>query len=177
MTSLPLVVSLTEARKSFRYDEIRSGAPASDAVRTGMPSLSGACGSITIAVVDHTDDVAWDYHRSSGNKWLGKSGGGNSYGYDVVKRFQADGEPIRGDRAINETESEVVRRIFRDYVAGKSAKRIAVELNRDGISAPGGGDWGFSTINGNAKRGNGILNNEMYIGRYRLESAAFHQGP
>jgi site-specific DNA recombinase len=108
---------------------------------------------------------------------LGKSGGGNSYGYDVVKRFQADGEPIRGDRAINETESEVVRRIFRDYVAGKSAKRIAVELNRDGISAPGGGDWGFSTINGNAKRGNGILNNEMYIGRYRLESAAFHQGP
>jgi hypothetical protein len=69
LTSLPLVVSLTEARKSFRYDEIRSGAPASDAVRTGMPSLSGACGSITIAVVDHTDDVAWDYHRSSGNKW------------------------------------------------------------------------------------------------------------
>jgi site-specific DNA recombinase len=95
---------------------------------------------------------------------LGKSGGGNSYGYDVVKQFQADGEPIRGDRAINETEAEVVRRIFGDYVAGKSAKRIAAELNRDGISAPGGGDWGFSTINGNSKRGNGILNNEMYIG-------------
>ncbi|GGB12928.1 hypothetical protein GCM10011491_45870 [Brucella endophytica] len=32
-----------------------------------------------------------------------------------------------------------------------------------GIAAPGGGEWGFSTINGNPKRGNGILNNEMYM--------------
>lgn len=32
----------------------------------------------------------------------GKSGGGKSYGYDVVKRLDADGEPIRGDRTINE---------------------------------------------------------------------------
>jgi site-specific DNA recombinase len=108
---------------------------------------------------------------------LGKSGGGNSYGYDVVKQFQADGEPIRGDRAINETEAEVVRRIFGDYVAGKSAKRIAAELNRDGISAPGGGDWGFSTINGNAKRGNGILNNEMYIGRIVWNRQRFLKDP
>jgi hypothetical protein len=68
-------------------------------------------------------------------------------------------------------------RIFHDYVVGKSAKRIAAELNRDGISAPGGGDWGFSTINGNAKRGNGILNNENVYRLNRMESAAFHQGP
>lgn len=108
---------------------------------------------------------------------LGKSGGGNSYGYDVVKQFQADGEPIRGDRAINETEAEVVRRIFGDYVAGKSAKRIAAELNRDGISAPGGGDWGFSTINGNAKRGNGILNREFYIGRMVWNRQRFIKDP
>jgi len=28
--------------------------------------------------------------------------------------------------------------------------QIAAELNKEGISAPSGGDWGFSTINGNA---------------------------
>jgi len=95
----------------------------------------------------------------------GKSGGGNSYGYDVVKRFSADGEPVRGDRTSNEAEAAVVRRIFEGYAAGKSPKRLAVELNKAGIRAPGGNDWGFSTINGNAKRGTGILNNEMYIGR------------
>ena len=59
----------------------------------------------------------------------------------------------------------MIRRIFADYAGAKSPKRIAMDLNREGIKAPGGGDWGFSTINGNAKRGNGILNNEMYVGR------------
>ncbi|EGO93766.1 recombinase family protein, partial [Acidiphilium sp. PM] len=107
----------------------------------------------------------------------GKSGGGNSYGYDVVKKFAADGDPVRGDRTINEAESSVIRRIFADYAAGKSPKRIATELNRDRIKAPSGGDWGFSTINGNAKRGNGILNNEMYIGRLVWNRQRFIKDP
>src|SRR5690606_20204112 len=36
----------------------------------------------------------------------GKSGGGNSYGYDVVKKLDANGEPIRGDRTINPVQAE-----------------------------------------------------------------------
>ncbi len=107
----------------------------------------------------------------------GKSGGGNAYGYDVVKKFDGNGEPVRGDRTINEIQAEVIRRIFRDYATGKSAKRIAFELNRDGIAAPGGGDWGFSTINGNPKRGNGILNNEMYVGKLVWNRQRFLKDP
>ncbi len=84
---------------------------------------------------------------------------------------------MRGDRTINEVQAEVIRRIFRDYAAGKSAKRIAFELNKDGIAAPGGGDWGFSTINGNPKRGNGILNNEMYVGRLIWNRQRFLKDP
>ena len=95
----------------------------------------------------------------------GKSGGGNSYGYTVVKQFDADGEAVRGDRTIDHQQAVVVRRIFDDYAAGKSAKRIAVELNREKVPAPSGGDWGFSTINGNPKRGTGVVNNELYIGK------------
>ncbi|WP_395448940.1 recombinase family protein [Aminobacter sp. UC22_36] len=108
---------------------------------------------------------------------LGKSGGGNCYGYDVVKKLDANGEPVRGDRTINPFEAEVIRRIFRDYVAGKSPKRIAVALNKDGIRAPGGGDWGFSTLNGSARRGNGILNNEMYIGKLIWNRQRFVKDP
>ncbi|WP_244294074.1 recombinase family protein [Pannonibacter carbonis] len=108
---------------------------------------------------------------------LGKSGGGNAYGYDVVKKFDGNGEPVRGDRTINEVQADVIRRIFRDYATGKSAKRIAFELNEDGIAAPGGGDWGFSTINGNPKRGNGILNNEMYIGKLIWNRQRFLKDP
>jgi site-specific DNA recombinase len=108
---------------------------------------------------------------------LGKSGGGNAYGYDVVKKFDGNGEPVRGDRTINGVQADVIRRIFCDYAAGKSAKRIAFELNKDGIAAPGGGDWGFSTINGNPKRGNGILNNEMYVGRLIWNRQRFLKDP
>ena len=107
----------------------------------------------------------------------GKSGGGNAYGYDVVRKLDANGEPVRGDRTINTAEAEVVNRIFRAYVTGKSSKRIAVELNREGIPAPNGGDWGFSTINGNPKRGTGILNNEMYVGQLIWNRQRFLKDP
>ena len=95
----------------------------------------------------------------------GKSGGGNAYGYDVVKKFDANGEAIRGDRTINEFESGVVKRIFNAYAKGQSPRSIAKELNAKGVKGPSGKGWGPSTIHGNRKRGTGILNNELYIGR------------
>ncbi|MGQ3671005.1 recombinase family protein [Xanthobacter sp. TB0136] len=107
----------------------------------------------------------------------GKSSGGNAYGYDVVRKLDANGESVRGDRTVNEGQANVVRRIFRDYAAGKSAKTIAFALNRESIPAPSGGDWGFSTINGNSKRGNGILNNEMYVGKIVWNRQRFIKDP
>ena len=95
----------------------------------------------------------------------GKSGGGLCYGYDVVRQPVTHDEPVRGDRTINPAEATIIRRIFEEYTVGKSPKRIAADLNREGIKAPSGGEWGFSTINGNRQRGTGILNNELYIGR------------
>jgi site-specific DNA recombinase len=95
----------------------------------------------------------------------GKSGGGLCFGYDVVKQFASNGEPIRGDRTINEEEAAIVRRIFADYIAGKSSRTIAFELNKQGVPGPQGAEWGPSTIHGNPKRGVGILNNELYVGR------------
>jgi Recombinase. len=58
-----------------------------------------------------------------------------------------------------------VLRIFTEFANGKSPRRIALALNREGIDGPQGTGWGASTINGNAARGTGILNNELYIGR------------
>ena len=95
----------------------------------------------------------------------GKSGGGVTYGYDVVKRIGDDGEYARGERAINEFEAEIVRGIFADYVKGISPRAIAAALNKRCVAAPTGGEWGASTIYGNRERGTGILNNELYIGK------------
>ena len=63
------------------------------------------------------------------------------------------------------SSAEVIRRIFRDYVAGISPKQIAKDLNREGLRGPRATLWGPSTIYGNPKRGTGILHNELYIGR------------
>ncbi len=95
----------------------------------------------------------------------GKSGGGLCYGYDVVKRFEANGDAVRGERCVNEAEATIVRRIFAEYLAGKSSRTIAMALNRASVPGPQGSTWGPSTIHGNPKRGTGILNNELYIGR------------
>ena len=95
----------------------------------------------------------------------GKSGGGLCYGYKVVKQFDHKGEPIRGDREIDEAEANVVRRIFRDFAAGVGPRSIARNLNEEGIAGPGGKPWIDTTIRGHVKRGTGIVNNELYIGR------------
>ncbi|MCP4560825.1 MAG: recombinase family protein [Bosea sp.] len=111
-------------------------------------------------------DLADKTHRGMrGRVENGKSGGGLCYGYKVVKQLDARGEPIRGDRTIDAHEAEVVRRIFRAFSAGFAPRSIARTLNEDGIPGPGGEPWGDTTIRGHVKRGTGIINNELYIGR------------
>lgn len=68
-------------------------------------------------------------------------------------------------RPSSRPRAAVIRRIFGEYAAGKSPRTIAWELNKEKVPGPFGNDWGPSTIHGNPKRGTGILNNELYIGR------------
>ena len=95
----------------------------------------------------------------------GKSGGGLCYGYDVVRQIDSSGAASRGERIINEAEADIVRRIFAEYLSGKSSRMIAMRLNSEGVPGPQGSEWGPSTIHGNPKRGTGILNNELYVGK------------
>ena len=70
-----------------------------------------------------------------------------------------------------------MRRIFHEYIKGRSPKRIASDLNRDGIACPSGGAWGASTIYGSRKRGTGILNNELYLGKLVWNRQRFIKDP
>jgi DNA invertase Pin-like site-specific DNA recombinase len=84
-------------------------------------------------------DLAAKTHRGlRGRVEKGKAGGGLCYGYDVAKRTDSEGEPVRGERRINEAEAAIVRRIFREFAVGKSPRAIATDLNRDGIPGPFG---------------------------------------
>jgi site-specific DNA recombinase len=88
----------------------------------------------------------------------GLNAGGKAYGY-----APAAGE--KGKRIIVEAEAKVVQRIFEEYVAGKTPREIAHDLNNECISPPRGRSWNASTINGNMQRGTGIIQNELYAGR------------
>jgi site-specific DNA recombinase len=107
----------------------------------------------------------------------GKSGGGNSYGYDAVKKIDDNSEPVRGERRINEREAAIVRHIFNAYAAGQSPKAIAHALNRQEVPGPSGEAWAPSTVNGNWRRRTGILNNELYIGRLVSNRQSFVKDP
>ena len=110
-------------------------------------------------------DLAEKTHRGlRGRIEDGKSAGGLCYGYRVVKALNG-GTITTGEREIEPAEAAVVERMFREFIAGVSPKQIAKNLNREGVPGPFGGLWSPSTIYGNAKRGTGILNNELYVGR------------
>ncbi|WP_336510185.1 recombinase family protein [Ruegeria lacuscaerulensis] len=96
---------------------------------------------------------------------LGRSGGGNSYGYDVVRRLGPDGQPVTGERVINAAEAEIVRRVLQEFTEGHSPKTIARRLNTEGVPGPRGKLWRDTAIRGHRVRGTGLLNNELYIGR------------
>lgn len=111
-------------------------------------------------------DLAAKTHRGiRGRVEDGKSGGGLCFGYNVVKQLDARGDPIRGDREINEAEANVVRRIFREFASGIGPRTIARTLNEEGVPGPAGKLWSDTTIRGHVKRGTGLVNNELYIGR------------
>lgn len=95
----------------------------------------------------------------------GRSGGGNSYGYDVIRCLGADGLPVTGERRINEPEAAIIRRVFAEFATGHSPKAIARRLNNEAIPGPRGKLWRDTAIRGHRARGTGLLNNELYIGR------------
>jgi DNA invertase Pin-like site-specific DNA recombinase len=107
----------------------------------------------------------------------GKSGGGLCYGYDVVREVDANGEPIRGGRRINEPEAEVVRRIFAEFAGSRSPRAIAKGLNAEAIAGPHGRAWRDTAIRGHATRGTGILRNQLYIGRLIWNRQRFVKDP
>jgi len=122
-------------------------------------------------------------HRGlEGRVKAGKSAGGLSYGYRLDRQPLPDGTWTTGDRVIDPTEAAIVTRIFTEYDRGRSARAIAIGLNRDGIPAPraggkGKGTWSFSTISGNWKRGTGILNNDLYTGKLVWNRQRFVKDP
>ena len=129
---------------------IHSGAASMD---TAMIGLFGLVGQM------QREDGAKKVRRGmAGVVRDGRHAGGRAYGYAPIS-----GKP--GELAIVEAEAAIVRRIFAAYVAGGTPRAIAGALNAEGVAPPRGLRWNASTVNGNGKRGSGILQNDLYAGR------------
>lgn len=104
-------------------------------------------------------DLAQKTRRGQiGRVKAGRIPGGKSYGYDVVQGND------RGQRRINAGEADIIRRIFREYAAGKGPLTIVRDLNGERLPGPTGKQWNATALLGSPKRRNGILNNELYRG-------------
>lgn len=121
-----------------------------DQTQVGIRSLLGAL---------YLEDLRHKVHRGQHGVVLdGRNAGGRAYGYRPKL-----GCP--GELQIVEDEAAVVRRIFEEYLSGQSPRDIAKGLNADRVPPPRGSVWSASTLNGNARRGHGILVNPIYGGR------------
>ena len=109
----------------------------------------------------YLDDLRHKTHRGqSGQVDRGFVAGGKSYGYRAIKTEQGSTFEIDDEQAV------WVRWIFTQYAEGWSVQRVAHELNRLKIKSPRNGSWAVSALYGAPKKGSGVLNNELYIGRY-----------
>jgi site-specific DNA recombinase len=124
-----------------------------DSARKGHKLQAGLMGIIGEQFRDMVSEKTYSALESRAQ--AGKPTGGRAFGY-------------------REGEAAIVRRIFVLYAEGWSPKRIAEKLNREGVPSPGSswsrmtrrrGGWAPSSISGDPKRGIGILNNEIYVGR------------
>ena len=104
----------------------------------------------------------------------GFSAGGKTYGY-TSERINPDDPESKWRKIIDEEQAKWVVWIFEQYAAGLGGKRIAAELNRLKVPSPGAdwkrtkrrndGKWQHSALLGQKSRANGILRNELYVGR------------
>ena len=109
----------------------------------------------------YLDDLRHKTHRGqAGQVGRGFVAGGKSYGYDIVKTDAGS------TYVINQEQAAWVRFIFESHAEGVSAQRIAAILNEKGVPSPRNSTWAVSAIYGCANKGSGILNNELYVGRY-----------
>jgi site-specific DNA recombinase len=164
----------------------------------GYDSASGGSSRKLLRIIKgginegYIDDLRAKTHRGlEGQAMKGNNTGGRAFGYrhvpieDPVKRDPL-GRPlvVAVRREVDEVQAEIVRRIFAWYADGKSPRAIAEALNSEGVPSPGSAwnrarpsqGWTASAING-PMAGTGLLNNELYVGRYVWNRSQWVKNP
>ena len=87
-------------------------------------------------------DLALKIRRGQrGRVEAGKIPGGSSYGYRIIRQLLPDGSVSTGEREIDLSQAEIIRRIFEEYADGMAPRQIAARLNHEAVPSPRGGQW------------------------------------
>ena len=158
--------------KRLRHSDIRLITLAEGEISELHVGLKGTMNALFLK------DLAQKIRRGQrGRVEAGRIPGGGSYGYRIVRQLLADGSVSTGEREIDPSQAAIIRRIFNEYADGMAPRQIAARLNREAVPSPRGGQWNASTINGNRRRRNGVLNNELYTGRITYNRQRFVKDP
>ena len=144
-------------------------------VTTPRPGRLASCCGGTRGLVNevYLRDLPHKIRRGlAGQIERGFHAGGMSYGYQSVPvgmNSHGDAEGFRLE--IVPVQAVVVREIFERYSGGESLQRIVADLNERRVPGPGRkrnkpSTWSVSALYGTPKDGSGLLNNQLYIGRY-----------
>jgi site-specific DNA recombinase len=133
---------------------------------------------------EYLDQLGREVRRgNTGRRINHKFSGRAPYGYEYVKdEFDAFGTQIKGLLKINEAQKPSLFRILIEYANGFSPLRIVRGLNGEipgyeKVVGPTGGKWTVSAIVGARKRGTGIVNNELLIGKLIYNRNRFLRNP
>ena len=74
----------------------------------------------------------------------GRIAGGRCYGYALDRRSDQSGRKYTV-AVVDEEQAKIIRRIYREYLAGKGLKGIARALNREGVPSPTVGRRGIGS--------------------------------
>jgi site-specific DNA recombinase len=158
--------------KRLRHSDIRLLTLAEGEISELHVGLKGTMNALFLK------DLALKVRRGQrGRVEAGKIPGGSSYGYRIIRQLRPDGSVSTGEREIDLSQAAIIRRIFEEYADGMAPRQIAARLNREAVPSPRGGQWNASTINGNRRRRNGILSNELYAGRITYNRQRFVKDP
>ncbi|QFY61158.1 recombinase family protein [Rhizobium grahamii] len=95
-----------------------------------------------------------------------------AFGYRYKGAFNADRQYILGFTAVDTDAANAVQQIFQLYTEGMSPAKIAALLNTLGIAGPRGKAWRDVTIRGDRTQSTGILNDQIYLGRFWIPGRA-----
>lgn len=158
--------------KKMRFLDIHLETVVEGEINTLHIGLKGTMNAIYLS------DLADKTHRGMIAAVLnGSIPGGRTFGYNVVHKLDARGEPIRGLREINASEAAIVRGIFEAYGEGRPLLKICADLNRRKIPAPKGGKWVQTTLIGQAARRTGILRQTLYKGVVTFNRMVYRKHP